>query len=163
MKVAVLSDSHDNTQNLRQALKRARDSGCEAIIFLGDFCAPPAFRIVAEEKLPTYFVFGNVDGEQSIISREAAVMQHVTFDRDFLEFELSGKRIAICHRPEFAEGLAATGKYDVVFHGHTHTPRNEMIGKTLLANPGEILGSVSGASFGIYDTASGCFEVVRLS
>jgi len=37
--------------------------------------------------------------------------------------------------------LASTGKYDAVFCGHTHKPSVEKIGKTLLANLGEVHGS----------------------
>lgn len=162
MKIAVLTDAHDNVQNLKKALDRAKEAKVEALIFLGDFCAPPAFRVMAETKLPFYFIFGNVDGEQMQIAKEAAKMNHVTFERDLLEFELGGKKIAICHRPQFAEGLAATGKYDAVFHGHTHEPRVEKVGRTLLANSGEILGSKSGASFGIYDTDINNIEIIKL-
>jgi len=162
MKVAVLTDIHDNATNLKSVLQKAKEARVEAIIFLGDFCSPPIFRILAETKLPLYFIFGNVDGEQMQIAKEAAKMEHVKFERDFMKIELDGKKIAICHRPEFAEGLAATGKYDAVFHGHTHVPRVEKVGKTLLANPGEVIGSVSGVSFGIYDTKSNSFELVKL-
>jgi putative phosphoesterase len=162
MKVCVFTDVHDNTQNLKKVLQNAQESGAKALIFLGDFCAPPVFRLIAETKLPFYFIFGNVDGEQVVITREATKMQHVTFDRDLLEFELDKRKIAICHRPQFAEGLAATGKYDAVFHGHSHEPRVLKVGKTLLANPGEVVGSVSGLSFGIYDTSENEIEIVKM-
>ncbi len=156
--VAVLTDIHDNYANLKKVLEKIKKE-VEALIFLGDFCSPPAFRMLAETKLPLYFIFGNVDGEQYQITKEASKLNHVEFDRDFLEFELEGRKIAICHKPQFAEGLAATGKYDAVFHGHTHKPRKDKINKTLLANPGEILGSMSGLSYGIYDTKTNDIKI----
>jgi putative phosphoesterase len=71
---------------------------------------------------------------------------------DLLEVELEGRKIAVCHKPEFAEGLATTGKYDVVFYGHTHEAKSKKVGETLLVNPGEILGGKGAPSFAIYDT-----------
>ncbi len=161
MKVAVMSDSHDNFAGLRAALSKIKEKGCNTIIFLGDFCAPSSFRLIAGAKLPLYFIFGNVDGEQMQIAREAAKMNNVTFERDFLEFTLAGKKIAICHKDDFAYALAFTGKYDVVFHGHTHEQRNEMVGKTLLANPGAV-GGDNPHSFAIYDTDTNKVEFVEV-
>lgn len=160
MKAMVMSDIHDNMQNLKAALSEADKQGISAIIFLGDFCAPPIFREIAKRNILLYFVFGNVDGEQMQIAKEAAKMQHVAFERDLLEITLENRKIAICHKPEFAEGLAATGKYDAVFYGHTHEARVEKVGKTLLANPGEVHGSRGRPSLGIYNTEDNTLRII---
>jgi predicted phosphodiesterase len=68
------------------------------------------------------------------------------------ELELAGKRIAVTHYPDFAKGLAATGKYDAVFHGHTHDKYKDKMGSTLICNPGEIMGRKGKPSFAVYDT-----------
>lgn len=163
MKIAVLSDIHDSLQNLSKALQIIKQENCEAIIFCGDYCSPTTFKTLAEFGLPVYAIFGNVDGAKYEIMK--AIMENdykVEQKNDLLEVELDSKKIAACHKPEFAEGLAATGKYDVVFYGHTHMSEQKKIDKTLLANPGEIHGGIGKCSFGVYDIALGKFEIIEV-
>ena len=48
-----------------------------------------------------------------------------------------------CTHKYIVDSLVGSGIYDVVVRGHTHT--TEMIeGKTLLVNPGEVCGYLSG-------------------
>ncbi len=161
MKIAVLSDIHDNVWNLDKVLDKLKKEKVEAIIFCGDFCAPFTFKRLANREIPIYAVFGNVDGAQKEITQLALKnYKNVILEKDLLEIELNGRKIAICHNNKFAEGLAKTGKYDAVFHGHTHISKIEKIGKTLLANPGEIHGVITGkCTFGIYDTDKNEIEI----
>lgn len=52
--------------------------------------------------------------------------------------------------------LVTCGKYDAVFHGHTHQKVNHYHGKTLSLNPGSLMRETSedvqGASIAIYNT-----------
>ena len=57
--------------------------------------------------------------------------------------ELAGRRIAICHILYEGGKLTKDGRTfrerehpDVCIFGHTHQPRSEWLGKTLLFNPG---------------------------
>ncbi len=161
MKVAVLSDIHDNIWNLEKVLNNLKNEKINAIIFCGDFCAPFTFRKLANFGLPIYAVFGNVDGAQKEITHLALKSyKDITLKKDLLETEVGGRKIAVCHNNQFAKGLAKTGKYDAVFHGHTHTSKVEKIGKTLLSNPGEIHGVVTNkCTFGIYDTDKNEIEI----
>jgi putative phosphoesterase len=157
MKIAVLSDTHDNIWNLEKVLKRVKKEKCKAIIFCGDYCASFIVKSIAKLKLPTYAVFGNIDGTHyEIASWLTENAPHYKQFRHLAEIELGKKKMAITHYPEFAEGLACTGKYDAVFHGQ------KKVGKTLLANPGEILAAFSKCTFGVYDTKSGKFQIVEV-
>lgn len=168
MKIAVLSDIHDNIWNLEKALKIVGDEKCEAIIFCGDFCAPFVPPYLVGTGLPVYAVFGNNDGDQwGIVNRVGAdKMKVFPWSEEVAEIELGGKRIAVFHYPKPARGLATTGNYDVVFYGHDHKAYKGMVGKTLLANPGAICGIQKGASgkatFGIYETRSNSFKLVEI-
>ena len=42
------------------------------------------------------------------------------------------------------EALAASGAYDVIIYGHTHHPEISRRGKTLVINPGEACGWITG-------------------
>lgn len=164
MKIAVLSDVHDSFNNLEKTIKEIKNSKCEVIIFCGDFGGPVAARKLAEAKIKTYAVFGNVDGAvYEITTYFKDNSPHVTLFKDVGYVDIDNKKISFCHYPEFAEGLASTGKYDVVFHGHTHIPSSKKIGKTLLCCPGEIIGYKTGkCTFGIYDTETNGFSIIEV-
>jgi uncharacterized protein len=155
MRIAILSDIHDNIWNLQKVLADMKVEKVEAIIYCGDFCAPFSFKMLADFGLQIYAVFGNVDGAQKEITQLALKnYKNVALEKDMLEVELDGRKIAICHNDRFADGLAMTGKYDAVFYGHTHELKAEKVDNTLLANPGEVHGGISGkCTFGIYDTS----------
>ena len=49
-----------------------------------------------------------------------------------LDFEIEGSRIHLVHIPP----KQAPPGVDLLFHGHTHVPRNELVGRTRFFNPG---------------------------
>jgi putative phosphoesterase len=108
---------------------------------------------------PVHCVFGNNDGDALFLSRIARQANNVTLYPQMGELELDGKKLAFIHYPHIASGLAASGKYDAVFSGHTHEHKVEKMGCTLWANPGEVMGRFGQPSFGLYDTASGEFTL----
>jgi putative phosphoesterase len=156
MRVAVLSDIHDNIWNLAKVLERTAEA--DILLFLGDFCAPFTLKQIADSfKGPIHCVRGNNDGDMLLLSRVAAQAGNVTFYSPLGELELEGRKVAITHYPEVAAGLAASNKYDAVFSGHTHEHREERLGGTLWANPGEVMGRFGEPGFGFYDPASNRF------
>ena len=107
-------------------------------------------------------VFGNNDGDAFLLSHIARQSGNVTLYSEMGELELDGKKIAFIHYPHIASGLAASGKYDAVFSGHTHEHRVEKMGPTLWADPGEVMGRFEQPSFGLYDTDSGEFTLCAI-
>lgn len=162
MKIAVLSDIHDNIENLKKVLRQVKKEKCEVILFCGDYCAPSVVKLISQLNLPTYAVFGNVDGAHYEITKLVENTSHYHQFKVMAEIELGGRKIALCHYPQLARGLATTGEYDAVFHGHTHQTDQEKIGKTLLANPGEVTNFKGHSTFGIYDTKSGGFKISEM-
>jgi predicted phosphodiesterase len=74
--------------------------------------------------------------------------------------EFDGKCVAVNHYPEIALAIAAAGRHDLVCYGHNHLFAIERKGRTLMVNPGAIMGYEPGgkhdipATFVIYDTAT---------
>ncbi len=158
MLIAVLSDIHDNIWNLERVLPRLGEA--EALLFCGDFCAPFTLKMMADGfSGAVHCVFGNNDGDALLLSQVAHQSDNVTLYSLMGELELGGRKIAFIHDPYIASGLAASGKYDAVFSGHTHKHKVEKIGPTLWANPGEVMGRFGQPSFGLYDTGSGEFTL----
>jgi len=164
MKIAVLSDIHDNLPNLEIALRLVNEAEAEHLLFLGDFCAPFTLAQIASGfSGPIDVVFGNNDGDQFLLSRIASQHPQVTLHGQYTELELGGRKIAINHYPDIARRVAESGVMDAVFSGHDHKRYVHHFGKTLWANPGEIMGRFGKPSIGIYETTNGEFLHVDLA
>jgi putative phosphoesterase len=161
MKMAVLSDIHDNVWNLGAALETISDS--EALICCGDLCSPFIVDLMADGfSNQIHIVFGNNDGDQYRITNNAArYAGRVLIHGEFADLELGGKRFAVNHYPKIARSIAEAGDYDVVCYGHNHIYSVERVSNTLLINPGAIMGydgvnkEEIPSTFVIYDTESG--------
>lgn len=160
MKIAIVSDSHDNVPNLEKALGWMNKNGIEAMIHCGDLCAPSVLTkfIAPAFSGPIHLVFGNVE-DRILMPKYAAECSNVKHYGDVGEVELDGKKIAFVHFPDKAKELAKSGKYDLVFYGHTHKPWEEIIGHTKIVNPGTLAGLFFKATFAVYDTATGKLEL----
>jgi hypothetical protein len=66
------------------------------------------------------------------------------------------------HYPHIAKALAANERYDLVCYGHSHEGEETMIGRTLLLNPGEVMGRLGEHSFALYDTEAGEAQIRQL-
>ncbi|MFA6255373.1 MAG: metallophosphoesterase [Patescibacteria group bacterium] len=163
MKIAIVSDSHDNLPNIEKMLDFVNKNEIKIIIHCGDLAAP---SIIIEElgpkfKGPIHFVHGNV-ADRELNDKFAKDFSQVTSHGELGELEVDGKKIAFCHYPDQAKELAQSGKYDLVFYGHNHTPWEEMIGKTKMLNPGTLAGMFNKATFAIYDTKTDKAELILL-
>lgn len=157
MRLAVVSDIHDNVWTLQAALQWLRE--VDALIFCGDFCSPFIMeRLATGFHGPIHCVFGNNDGDLFRITTTAARFAHVKLWGAFADLPaelMEGKRIAVTHYPEIAHAVAASGIYDLVCYGHTHKLERGRVGRTLTINPGELMGGLTGlATFVVYDTTT---------
>lgn len=161
MKIAICSDIHDNIWKLERALPGM--SQADALIFCGDFCAPFTLTQLAQGfKGPVHAVLGNNDGDPRLLLQMAEKAGNVALHGQIAEIQLGGARIAINHYPEIARGLASSGIYDIVCYGHNHTLNQEQFGKTLLLNPGEIMGRFGRSTYMVLDSASQGVTIVEV-
>jgi putative phosphoesterase len=160
MRVAILSDIHDNIPKLRSALGGL--GGVDVVLCLGDLCSPFIVRELGEGfRGPIHVVFGNNDGDLYRIAETAKNYPHIRLHGEYVDLELDGRKFSLNHYDDIARAIAATGKHDVVCYGHSHRLAIERKGSTLLVNPGEIFGLITGKStFAIYDTRTGEAERV---
>ncbi len=98
MRIAILSDIHDNIWVLKDLLAGLQ---ADALLFCGDFCAPFTLAQIAEGfGGPVHVVFGNNDGDKLLLSRVASRFSHVTLHGDLAELDLDGRRVAVSHYPQ---------------------------------------------------------------
>ena len=166
MKVAIISDVHDNAHNLVLALEKINNYGdIKKILFLGDFAGAAISALLCSSPIPVFAIWGNNDGDKSLITKfslkEDSNME-VSFETyDILEID--DKKIFMSHFPMLAKSMAKSGDFDAVFYGHNHLKNKEMIGKCLVLNPGEIGAYKTGlATFAIYDTKTNDAEIIEI-
>ncbi|MFW6128541.1 MAG: metallophosphoesterase family protein, partial [Halobacteriota archaeon] len=76
-------------------------------------------------------------------------------------------KIALFHGEfrEIPEALAQSGKYDIVFYGHSHRFEESHFGDTLLLNPGSCHRSFTEdecPTVGTFDTSTRQFTAIKL-
>lgn len=157
MRVAIISDIHDNVWNLADALQGVTNTN--AMIVCGDLCSPFIVGQLAEGfSGPVHIVFGNNDGDQYRITQVAGKFDNIHLHGELYQGELDGKRFAANHYMDIALPMSASGEYDVLCYGHDHSYKIEKRGDTLLVNPGTIMGynpvekKDVPATLAIYDT-----------
>lgn len=161
MEIAVLSDIHDNLWSLEKVMQRIQ--GCEALFCLGDLCSPFTMTALAQSFGGViHVVWGNNDGDKLTIARNADQAGNVVLHGEFAEFDLGGRRIALTHYPHLGRALAAGQEYDLVCHGHNHQRQLTWSGRTLLLNPGEVMGRFGVQSYALYHADGGEAEIIAL-
>ncbi len=152
MRIAIMSDSHDNIWKLEKALPHLL--GAEVVLHCGDLIAP--FMLIRLIKgsggKPVHVVWGNNDGDKVLLGEVAASAENIHLHGEFAELEIDGLKIAMNHYPKIARSLAYSGRYDLVCYGHDHTAHEEMVGHTLLLNPGELMGMKGRSTLAILET-----------
>lgn len=160
MRVAILSDIHDDVANLRAALKKL--SGVDVVICLGDLCSPFIVKEFGSAfSKPIHIVWGNNDGDRYRISEAARHFPQIRIHGEYADLDIGGKKFSVNHFDDIGEAIAAAGKHDVVCYGHSHLFKAEKSGRTMVVNPGEIFGFLTGQStFAVYDTDTDRVEKV---
>ncbi len=162
MKYGVISDSHDNINNIRKAMAIFKERGTETVIHLGDYCAGPAVRSMKGGP-KVLGILGNNDGDVLSIRRGFEWIGG-ELKGQFYVFENDGAKIACYHGTvaEIVEALIDCGHYDIVLSGHTHEVREVRRGKTYALNPGSAHGFDDKATIAILDTAKREAEIINL-
>lgn len=114
MRILVLADTHNHLPPRLEELA----AGADEIWHLGDVCAPHLLESVRQVGLPITIVRGNCDSTPEWPLVADLVRQ--------------GVRFRLIHIPP----SATPENIDVLLHGHTHVPRDEMRGGVRFLNPG---------------------------
>jgi len=162
MKVAVLSDSHDSIPNLRKAIEKAVEFKAEVLFHCGDLISPFMIPVLSEFGKETHLILGNNRGDIFLMMQHLKKYPYIHFHGEQAFLEMGNYKIAMVHYPKIAYALAQTQEYDFVFCGHTHIYEVKEVGKTLVVNPGEILGKEGNPTFVMLDLESKKVEKIVL-
>ncbi|AIY86275.1 MULTISPECIES: metallophosphoesterase [unclassified Thermotoga] len=138
----ILSDTHDNMEVLKKVEELLSEKNIEKIFHCGDFVAPFTLGRLIKEGVDFYGVFGNNDGEVLLLDKRSGGR----IKKPPISLEIDGLRIAMMHEPVLLDAIVRSQEFDLILYGHTHRVDVRKEGKTLVVNPGEACGYLSGKS-----------------
>ncbi len=150
MLIGIMSDSHDNIAKIDAAINLFSSYGVKMIIHLGDYIAPFSLARILRSGVRFVGIIGNNDGEKLGL-KEVAVKSGQELYEPPLEMEIEGKRFLMIHgygsrdrTRAIVDSFAKSGNYDLILYGHTHEPDVRVEKRTMIINPGEVYGMITG-------------------
>lgn len=160
MEHLIVSDIHENFNNLKICLKYCNIHGIKKGFVLGDLINPGIVHMLGRSGVTFTIVLGNNDGDK--VELVKAVYKYKNLSIFDVFANIKGKTLLI-HYHDLAKSLAKSGDYKAIFYGHNHQLHNEKVGKTLLFNPGELSGHLFGrATFGIWDDKTNTARIYEI-
>jgi putative phosphoesterase len=133
MLVGIISDSHDDMDSIKKAVELFNGRGVSQVLHAGDLISPFTFEVLGDLMCPFAGIFGNNDGDKLLLNEKSGGrLKNQPFTTT-----VDGRKAVLVHEPSSVEALAASGLYEIVIYGHTHTPEERMVGDTLVINPGK--------------------------
>lgn len=147
MIVGLIADTHDRLPLIDKAVERLNQERVDLVLHAGDYVAGFSVQHLKPLKAPLIGVFGNNDGDHELLQKKFRELGAELRGR-FAEVMVDGLRIAMLHgeEEELLNSLINAESHDFIVHGHTHEAKTHRKGKTLVVNPGEVCGYVSGKS-----------------
>lgn len=154
MKIAIISDIHDNLVNLEKCLNWCNDKNIEHLICCGDVTNSETLKFLADKfKGSIYLVKGNMEiFDENEVKRYSNIKYFGKIGR----FKIGKSLIGACHEPYLMEKVLEKGSCDIVFYGHTHKPWSSCAKalddrEVTTVNPGTLGGVFTKATFAVWD------------
>ena len=141
MKIGILSDSHENMPALGAAVDIFNSRGVEKVFHAGDMISPITYKQFSALKCPMVCVFGNNDGDRAYLKEK---FMGIAEFYEFYSGEIAGRKVFMSHQPDFLRETVSSGGYDIVIYGHTHAVDIRREKETMIINPGECGGWLTG-------------------
>ncbi len=165
MLVGLIADTHDCLPMVDKAIKKLNEENVELVLHAGDYVAPFVIPKLKDLKAKLIGVFGNNDGDHEFLKRRFGENKCLEIRGNFAEIIVDDTKIALLHgqEEELLKALVNSESFDVIVHGHTHKAEVYRKGKTLVVNPGEVCGYLTGKStIALLDTDKRETKVVEL-
>ena len=143
--MGIMGDSHDHLTAVAKAVEFFNSHDVDLVVHTGDIISMFTLDALKKLKGDLKLIYGNNEGERANIAKK---VQEMGFEiGEILEFDYDGKKVIAYHgqNPSLLDSIVKSRKYDIVATGHTHTPEVTMEENTLIVNPGETCGYLTGA------------------
>ncbi len=159
MRIAIISDTHDNHATLLKFIQWIKKNPVDLIIYCGDICQRETLELLLMQiSVPIHVVYGNGDDPDDFASLVKKYSQ-LTLHGEVGDVVLDNQRFMFNHYPDQARTIALNEKPDFSLYGHTHKPWEEVVGECRLVNPGTLAGLFQLATFALYDTQTKKLEL----
>ena len=149
MRVGVVSDTHNNLKNVRRIVELFNAEQVDRVIHTGDISQAKTLDVLAGLRAPLFGVFGNNDLEREAL-QDAIARHGFVFQDPPLQLDWCQRSIIVVHDPLDLAGTLI--HQELALHGHTHRYRHERSGSSIIFNPGECAGMMTGKnSIGVVD------------
>jgi putative phosphoesterase len=162
MLTGLFADTHDHLANIRLAVERFNEAGCELVLFAGDLVSTFAVPPLRKLKCPFVGCFGDNEGNK-VGLRAGYTMVGQIGEPPLRYTAADGMRFILCHMQRQLRGEA--DDWDIAVFGHTHKPRvsRDELGR-LLINPGETSGWTFGRpTIALLETATREVQIIDLA
>ncbi len=167
MRIGILSDTHDCLEMVDAAVKQLNGERVDLVLHAGDYVSP--FVIpprLANLQSPMIGVLGNNDGDHRLLSARFAEHDRLSLrGGTFAAVTAGGMTMGLLHGDdrELLQALIGRKAFDVVVHGHTHQAQVRTLCGTLVVNPGEACGYLTGRpTVAVLDTGTRNVELLSL-
>ena len=92
MKIAIISDTHDNLPNIRKAVEIINDKDIDLVIHAGDYVSPFTAKEFKKLNCEMIGVFGNNDGDKAMLLRK---FEGVAEIKDLIVKEMGGGKFLL--------------------------------------------------------------------
>ena len=146
MLIGVIADTHDNLPMIEKAVKKLNEENVALVLHAGDYVSPfviPKFKALNAKLIG---VFGNNDGDHEFLKKRFSETENCEIRGRFADIDAEDFKIALLHgdETELLNALIDCEYFDAVITGHSHSLGVRKKGKTLVVNPGEVCGYLSG-------------------
>jgi len=154
MKIAIVSDIHDNIFNLNKFLKHCKKAKISKLICCGDVCSATTLKILSSKFAGEIFlVIGNGDLYEK---KDYQMAKNIKYYGLVGQEKIFGLDFIFSHyEKEINRQIEVSGaKFDFAFYGHSHKPWLEKRGDMIMANSGNLAGIFFNPTFAVLDVKS---------
>ncbi len=178
MKVGIISDTHDDIENVQEAIQIFNENKVDYVIHAGDYVFPGIVKEFKNLNTKLIGIWGNNDGEKDGISK-AFMEINGELKGDLGEIEIDGIRFGIYHgtNSRIKQIIHHSQIYDILICGHTHKKEPKESGaiisnrETFILNPGSAhrkSASISGSfeergQIMLFNTENKAYDSIYLS
>jgi uncharacterized protein len=144
VRIGVLADTHDRVPAVAEFLALFAARGVTLVVHAGDYCAPFSLRPFRDAGLPLLGVFGRNDGDRDgLVAAAAALPAGGELYPGPHSVEIDGTSLLVVH--DLADApTRSLDSHTIVVSGATHKPDMTERASSLLVNPGEACGWLTG-------------------
>lgn len=155
MKILIVSDTHDNLENLKKIFDYTHKKNIRTLIHCGDVCNGDTLSLIEKNFDNIYLALGNADLKFSLFEKP----KKTKIFESKGEVEIEGLKIGFCHIFNLKEQKENLKRFDFFFFGHTHWPFLKKEKNCFLANPGNLAGLFYKPTFAVLDSKTKKLEL----